>query len=372
MSNAIEGDYPTDVLVIAARILRAISPETLGSILLVYSGTTDSQKEIADTIHRDQSTVSSYFQTLSLEKSPVSLVVKPGLHHTVTSTGEEVISLIDDMIRNLGEEIDSIDWGSESDKERIGELLSPLYESRSDTPFFLLNSLGNRSDLAHIDDTPSPVWLDEVVHDVEMRLQDIGEETSKKQIRQVADRFVESGAVSFDKTHDQLTLTEKGKEHAYLLDQLAEFVNGQVKSDVGNGKYTVGSTETEATVGDQDAFAGETTSNDSTHQMTMPGSSAQQLLSQQSQEIQQLSPDLNLGNATVMTVYCLRLSDESAGESTPILPLTEMTVGDLVEKGNQIAQKYGKDAELVPYRMVRVNEELYPLTPIESHSDDSS
>jgi hypothetical protein len=380
MSQSINRDHSTHVLDITARILQTITPDTLASLLLVYGGTTSSQKEVADAINRDQSTVSAYFQSLTLEKTPVSLIVKPGLRYTVTDAGEEVISLLSDMFENFDEGLDTIDWGSTTDKERIGALLSPMCESRSVAPFFVLDSLWQRSNLAHIHDDPDPVWLDDVVRDVETRLQEMGESTSNPQIWQIATRFAEKDAITFDGS--QLTLDEKGREHAYLLDQLARFVAIQMESDNGEDVDTVKTAQTEMGREGQDDLATATESSDSSsHQMTISSGTGQQIIPQQSQEVQ-LSSATNQTpiqeNATVMTVYCLRSNDraevdeESDLESSPILPVTAMTAGDLIETGKQIAQEYGEDVELVPYRMVQTNSGLYPLTSLDSYPANSS
>jgi hypothetical protein len=378
MSQSISRDHSTRVLDITASILQTITPDTLASLLLVYGGTTSSQKEVADAINRDQSTVSAYFQSLTSEKTPVSLIVKPGLRYTVTETGEEIISLFNDMFHNLDEELDSIDWGSTTDKDRIGALLAPMCESRSVAPFFVLHSLGQRSDLAHVHDTPDSVWLDDVVRDVENRLQELGESTSNPQIWQIATRFAEKDAITFDGS--QLTLRKKGREHVYLLDQLAEFITTQIKTDDSESISTEKTSQTG--VGKQDDLATATGSSDpSTHQINVTSGGGQQIVPQQAQGIQQSSvidQETIPKSATVMTVYCLRSSDgteideESDVESTPILPVTAMTAGDLIETGKQIAQEYGEDIELVPYRMVQTDSGLHPLTSINSHSADSS
>jgi hypothetical protein len=379
MSQLPTKDYSTPVLFVAAKILRTVTPDTLASLILVYSGTTTSQKEVADVINRDQSTVSTYFQSLTLEGAPVSLVVKPGLRYTVTDMGEDVIGFIHEMASHLGVELDTIDWGSASDKDQIGvKLLSPLHESRSVAPFFLLNSLGKRSIEAR-DDTSQPVWIDEVVHDVDIRLQELDKTTSKKQIHQIAERFADKDAISFNGT--QLTLEKKGKEQAYLLAQLAEEIDKQnlVESAEDEGSPAAATDQTETALGGPNALDTDTTDVDhDTQKIDTPAGIRQQIVPQQSQgdELSSSSaqPSVQEG-MTVMTVYCVRSGDEteSVEESvldSPVLPLTAITAGELIEKGRQIVQEYGEDAELVPYRMVQMNSKLYPLAPIDSQAVD--
>lgn len=158
----------------------------------------------------------------------MSLVVKPQrLHYTVTDIGTEVIDLVTDIVSRSGIELATIDWGSATDKEQIGTFLEPLSGSRSVEPFFLLDSLGNRSGIDGLHGCPQPVGIDDVVCDVKNRLQVMDDITSKKQIRQIIDRFDEKKAVTFEE--NQLTLTKKGQKHAYLLDQLAKVVDRQVE-----------------------------------------------------------------------------------------------------------------------------------------------
>lgn len=208
-----------------------MTPNTLGSLVLVSNGTATTQTEIANAINRDQSTVSSYFQSLSLENTDLSLVERPSQYYSVTETGEEVIELVTDL-----SDIDlaTIDWKSAAEKEQIGTLLAPLYKSRSVTPFFVLTSLRTRSGIAGLQGDPRPVSIDDVVRDVENRVQEIGETTSKKQIDQIVERFATQDAITVD--DDRLTLIQKGKTNATLLHQLAKIVDRRITSDtVGGG-----------------------------------------------------------------------------------------------------------------------------------------
>jgi hypothetical protein len=197
-----------------------VSPNALGSLVLVSDGTATTQTEIADAINRDQSTISTYFQTLTIETADLALVERPNQCYSVTETGEKVIELVADL---SGTDLASIDWGSAAEKEQIGTLLAPLYNSRSVAPFFVLNSLRNRR-ASH-----RPVLIDDIVRDVKNRVQEIDETTSKKRIDQIIERFITQNVVTID--DDRLTLIQKGGKNARLLHQLAEIVDRQVTSD---------------------------------------------------------------------------------------------------------------------------------------------
>lgn len=224
-------DWSTPVLALTGEILRIVTPNTLGTLVLA-NGTATTQTEIADTINRDQSTVSTYFQSLSMENSALSLVERPNQYYSVTETGDEVIELVTDL---SDIDLTTIDWGSAVEKEEIGTLLAPLHKSRSVTPFFVLASLRAHSGIAGLQGTPRPVLIDDVVRDVENRVQEMGETTSPKQIDQIVDRFASQNVIDND-DDDHYSLTEKGQTNATLLHRLARIVDKQVTSDtVGGG-----------------------------------------------------------------------------------------------------------------------------------------
>lgn len=227
-------DWSTPVLVIVGEICRTVTPNTLAALVLVSNGTAPTQTAVADAINRDQSTVSSYFQSLSMEHTDLSLIDRSDQNYSVTETGEEVIELVADL-----SDIDlaSIDWESPAKKEQIGTLLAPLYKSRSVTPFFVLNSLRARSGIAGLQGDPRPVSIEDVVRDVENRVQEMGESTSKKQIGQIVDRFGSQDAITVG--GDRLTLVQKGKTNATLLHQLAKTVDRRVISDTEGGSPSI-------------------------------------------------------------------------------------------------------------------------------------
>lgn len=225
-------DWSTPVLALSGQMLRTVTPHTFGSLVLVSNGTATTQTEIARAIDRDQSTVSTYFQSLSIENADLTLVERPNQYYTVTETGEEVIDLVTDL---SGIDVATIDWGSTADKEQIGTLLAPLHKSRSVTPFFVLNSLRIRSSIAGLDGDLRPVSIDNVVHDVENRVQEMGETISKKQIDQIVERFDAQNAIRIDDGEDQLALTQKGQTNATLLHRLAKIVDRQVTNDSDGG-----------------------------------------------------------------------------------------------------------------------------------------
>lgn len=215
-------DWPTPILVTTSEVLRALTPTAVASLVLLDTGTATTQTEIADAINRDQSTVSSCFQSLKIDHVDVALVERSGRSYTLTDVGETVVDLVTDP-RQLGTELESVDWGSEPAKEGIEAGLAPLHGSRSVVPFLLLDSLAARSEIGGGPDSRQGVALDKIAFDVENRLQKIDRTTSKQQLWQIAERFVEQNAVTVD--DGRLSLTEKGQRHAELMDQVAEAVS---------------------------------------------------------------------------------------------------------------------------------------------------
>lgn len=228
-------DWPTPILVTTGNVLRAITPTTVASLVLLDTGTATTQTEIADTINRDQSTVSSCLQSLKIDNAPVSLVEKSGHSYTLTDVGKEVLDLVTDT-RYLGFELQTVEWGSEPDKERIAAQLAPLHGSRSVIPFLLLDSLASRSEFGGPRDTSQGVTLDKIALDVNNRLQKINRTTSKQQLRQIAARFVERNAITSD--DGRLCLTEKGQRHAELQNRVAMTVSNRTETSEND---TVGS-----------------------------------------------------------------------------------------------------------------------------------
>ncbi len=212
----------TPVLALAGQILRTVTPNTLGALVLVSDRSSPTQTEIADAINRDQSTVSSYFQSLSMEQTDLSLIDRSDQNYSVTETGEEVINLVTDLSKI---DLASIDWKSAAEKEHIGTLLAPLHKSRSATPFFVLESLHARSGIAGLQGDTRPVEIRDVVRDVDNRVQEMGETTSKKQIDQIIERFSTQGVITIDSSNGHLTLTTSGKTNTDLLCQLAKSVD---------------------------------------------------------------------------------------------------------------------------------------------------
>lgn len=359
-------DRPTHVIVVAGKILRTLHPSPLGALVAVHNGDSLTQREISDIVGRTQPTVSTYFQ--SFETLPVPLTVKRGQRNTITETGKKVIALVRRVFANLGPDFSSIDWSDETDRDTVSSLLSPLHDSRSDGPFFILDSIYDRSDLDGLLGKPQPVWLDDVVNDVEARHRESGGSTTLKQVRQTVKRFDNAGDLTVD--GNRLTLDEKGQEHGRLLNELVQFLKEreQIQTD--------DPTEREGTI---DPGEGSTDiSNASPSELEddlgqTHGSITQQRQGQGFLGAQRPSvADQPLVRETPITVltYCLHPTGEAPSDEKsrlqplPVLALTALSANELADRVEEVIDEYGGDAQLVPYWALQTDTGLYPLGPV--------
>jgi hypothetical protein len=363
MSLISQRDRPTDVLIKAGEILRTLNPSLLGALKVASEDETLTQSEIADIIGRSNPTVSTYFQSLQ----SVSLTAKRSQRNVVTDTGVKVVDLINGMTSQLGRSLDTIDWNDEADIEYISEKLSPLHDSRSMGPFFLLDSLYGRSDIHGQIGTPQHVWVDEAISDVKLREEDRGESTSTRLVRETIRRFDDTGVISFDGT--QLKLTEKGHQQAWLVNELAQYLKKDEEEDENNVR---GHTERAMEglndyVTDQSSSSIETRSsvlNDATQIMAQSDSGAREPFVAEQLADQEMP--------TVIAGYCLRSVDQDGDphDRLPMLPITEMSVEDLIDQATQLRDEFDEEATLVPYWFLQIESELYPLAPYGALSSD--
>ncbi|MFC6965181.1 hypothetical protein ACFQL7_27930 [Halocatena marina] len=350
----------TTALVAAGEILRTLNPPTLAALLFVLEDNTRTQAEMADTIGCSRSSMSKYLQSLS--NSPLALVRKQqGRRYTVTEVGKKTVGMVGDMLDRLKLDLQTISWESDTDREKMASQLAPLYGSRSSRTFFALDSLRVRSGGVG-QTTSNRVWIEDVIHDVDVFLQERDESATSEQIRHTLRRFDNNSSVEFD--GEYITLTKKGKAHAKLLDQLAVLIEGQYDSDITTGEES-----------DQASLSGNSSTNSNIDQ-SKADNIAQQLtprgFSGGSQRTID-SPDANTPSKqlSIVPAYCLKATgDEGAKEKSnpqsqpfPILPLTTMTIAELTNAVNRLKQQYNEEAKVEPYWALQTRSGLYPLGP---------
>lgn len=364
MPLASQRERPTDVLIKAGEILRTLNPSLLGALKVASEDETLTQSEIADIIGRSNPTVSTYFQSLQ----SVSLTAKRSQRNIVTDTGAKVVSLINSMISQLGRGLDTIDWEDETDIEYISEKLSPLHDSRSMGPFFLLDSLYERSNIHGHVGRPEPVWVDEAISDVKRREEDRGESTSTRLVRETIRRFDDTGVISFDGT--QLELTDKGHQQAWLVNELVQYLKADVEENENDAK---GHTES-AMEGLNDYIPDQSLS--SSGSRSLPAlDDATQIMGQRAYGDNQSFVGGQLADQEkpiVIAGYCLPSVDQNGDsrDRLPMLPITEMTVEDLINQATQLRNEFDAEAKLVPYWLLHTESGLYPLAPYGALSSD--
>jgi predicted transcriptional regulator/predicted HTH domain antitoxin len=353
------------MVVAAGKILQALNPSKLGLLRVVYGDNIQTQKELSDAIGRSQATISTYLQRLETLSPP--LIGKQGKYYAITNTGEKVISLINGMNRRKGPDLQTVDWTDETDRKAVDAFLTPLHDSQVMRPIFVLASLYARSDINGPLGTPQSVRFDDIVRDVGRRQDDIGENATTKQIRRtVKRRFNDTGTARFEE--GQVTLTEKGHLHAWLLNELIQFLKKREEID---------GDETEDTATADDKTTAEDLVDIDTNRTPPSGNSRR--TNDQSGVPQRLVPEEGYDNSkpsekrpTVIPVYSLRptnTSDSDELDSFPLLPLTEMmTLEELTTRANQLANEYDDDAKLVLDWMIQTESGLYPLSSADHHT----
>ena len=358
-SRDIEG-RPTPVLVEAGEVLRTLNPPTLASLRFLDEHESFTQQDIADTIGSARSSVSKYLQ--SLEELPLTLATKQGHRYKITTTGEKIINHLDGIFNRFDHDLYTIDWQSDDDYEQVASLLTPLYGSRSSMTFFVLDSIGTQSAIGERIDRfgkPQPVSIEAVIQDVTARQQERGERGTSKQIRQSVWRFEDNDAIEFD--GDSITLRDKGHEHAYLLHHVAQLLEEQEDAASDEDEVTArDSTETTTTRSDTSNADQPISSSRTQDTGNIARQSHQQgYFGRRTSATDQV--DAQEG-CPVVPAYCLQSTD---GAEIAILPITELTTGEMTDRSQQLMQEYGDDTRLVPYWAVHREDELHPVGPME-------
>ncbi len=371
-------DRPTPVIVATGEILRTLTPPVLASLLVTYDSTTEDQAEIAAAIGRTQSTVSSYIR--SLASLPAPLVAKRGSRYIVTDAGESIIGLISGMMDRLGRDLHAVEWQKEADKEAVAAMLTPLHDSRSTLPFFLLDSLYERSDLDGLIGTPQPVWIDDVVSDIDTRQQERGESATTKQVRQAVQRFNETGVLSFDGS--QIELTEKGQEHARLFHEITQLLLEQDEINVSDeaevGAQTTGNNDTKNPSVAGESRRSPTRADEHFHQQSAPEGITHQFQPQgfSGGQPQPTGKESRQESPTVVLGYCVVREDtedttHDQQEVQPVLPIRGMSAEELLARVSRIADEIDMSRQLTPYWLLDVDYGVYPLGPVEDSGDQS-
>jgi predicted transcriptional regulator len=328
---------PAHLIVEAGEILRKVTPSRLATLLFVMDDEIETQTEMAEILGLSSSTITTDLQTLA--NLPLSLVQKRETQYSITDDGKQVIGYFDRAIGRIGKNLDlnNIDW--KTDTEEIGTRLDPLHNSRSSMPFFVLESVSERTDLA---DTQK-VSITDVVADVDHWQKERGKSVTRKRVRWMLGRFEEAGTIEID---DQITLIDKGQEHAKLLKQLIELLeddqDDQTDANVDTSSESSPSTQQDATTGTAP-----------TEQLTEIDNIGRDELQPERQRFSTGGQSIADSAKFLPIVPAYQLSQHSESESRsqsgelPVVPLpSTTTVAELVDQLIQIGREYGDDAEL--------------------------
>jgi DNA-binding MarR family transcriptional regulator len=371
MSESFDKKRPTSTLITASNVLQALNPSRLGLLVVIYDNDIQAQEEIANLIGRPQSTVSTYLQ--SLGSLTPSLAGKQGKYYTVTNTGKQIISLVNDMARRCDCKLRSIDWADETDRETVDALLTPLHDSQVIRPYLVLDSLYERSRVDGPIGTPQPVNFDDIVRDVESRQDDLEQNITTEEIRRTVKlRFNNTDAVRFEE--GTVTLLHKGHQQAWLWNELIQYLK---KQDRVSSRENEGAAITDTVSDDRnlDRFRNSTPiSSRESEQADSSYSSSTHTASEKRHIDKRFTVEQKSvsDQPSIIPVYSLHSSTEAdKGDSSSILPLTEtMTIEELADEINQLATEYGEETELILEWMVQTDSGLYPLASTDSDISD--
>lgn len=373
MPQSIDAEDSTETLSKAADILRSLNPSTVGSLLFLIDDEDYGQAEVAEQIGYSRSSVSKAYK--SLDKSFLQLTLKRGSTYEITSAGKTFIGHLSEMAERLDIDFHSLDWQSEDAHDKVGSLLAPLSDSRDLLPFFVFDSIAIRSAAGeqinrHNLRTPQQVRVEVVIQDVYDRQQERGEHVISSQIHKILHRFEEQGAVEI--SDGRVQLTDKGREHAILLHRVVQLVENQADTRPA-GENREGKdidSQTDAPDTDWSTSSTQEHGSGSLVNQAQPHGFFGKRTSMDDREERDEHPN-------TVPVYCLRpdAADETDRESPseeypdPVLSITRLSIGELIDRVQKLGQEYDLDREIEPYWMVQMGTEF---SSTESANEESS
>lgn len=368
----------TRVLVEASEIFQALYPTALASLLFVMEDERYKQADIADRIGCADSTISKARQ--SLKNLPLPLLEKRGHQYSITDEGKKVIGIIDEIADRRDVELYSTNWRDEAEKAEVAELLTPLSDSRSTVPIFILDSLAERGGNGELLGTSFSVSIEKIVRDVDMRQKERGESVTTEQVRQTLRRFDDADAISLNGS--DCRLIEKGQEHAWFLDELVQLLKERRKTEFDESTSKAAtSPETQHT--SVSAHTDSVSTGDKTNE---PATIANQIMTRGfwgGRSSIHTSETPNAGapeTPSIIPAYCLLPRNdesrdgvqESPSQFQAVLPMAQVTITELIEQAEHLACEYGDETQLASYWTLRTESGLYPLGPAELALDDVS
>ena len=313
-------------LVTAGEMMQKLTPIRLATLSYLSNNDIETQTEIADALGVSPTTITTHLQLLSDLPHPLTIRKR---RYEITSDGDAVVELYDSMFRRLDEDFDVDDLLNEDGREKVGEHLSPIHETRSIAPFLVLYSVGQHSTDEETPDnlaSGATTQLKRVLDDVKGWEEERGKTASRKQVRRILQRFEEFGVVDF--AGDWITLLEKGEEHIWLLEGVFHLLG----EDDFDDSETPSAASQQAT-GDR-LTRSDTGGTGETGGSPMPSQSGQR------------NEDVaDSALPAIVPAYRVISADEDkesrSQSSAPVLPLTSTTVEDIADQIERIGQKHG-------------------------------
>lgn len=249
MGQRLNEERTVQILVEAGELLRALSPKPLATLFLIDKYDEINQDEIASRVQCGRSTVSKYLQNLS--DLTTNLVKKSGRQYVTTDDGKYVLDLIRELASKNDIELEDRDWSSDEVRQMYDDLLTPLHDSRSATPFFVLYVLNEETTDADYTNEPKEVSLNQIFKKINTYQRKRGEGITTQQLRQILRRFEDAKSVDFD--GKEIQLTSKGKSQAYLLKKIVALVAKRYSSHIGLSEHRE---KVEETVNQSDTIVG--------------------------------------------------------------------------------------------------------------------
>lgn len=322
-------------LVTTGEIIQKLTPIRLATLSCLTNDGIKTQKKMADVLGVSSTTITTHLQLLSDFPRPLTIRKRS---YEITSAGDAVMALYSSTLRRLDEGFDINDLSDEDGREKVGEHLSPLHETRSIAPFLVLYLVGQHSttDGETADDFASgaTVQLERILDEVKGWQEERGKTASRKQVRRILQRFEEFDVV--DLAGDWITLLDKGEEHIRLLEGVLGVLNREY----------VDESETPSVVSQQ-ATADRLTRSDTggVDGSPMPSQREQRETERKKESQSEPQKEDVTDSALPAIVPAYRVVTDGEGDG-PILPLISTTrVEDVADQIERVSQKYG-DARL--------------------------
>lgn len=329
MAQLSERESQLSYLVTAGEMMQKLTPIRLATLSHLANDDMKAQNEIADALGVSPTTITTHLQLLSDLPRPLTIRKR---RYEITSDGDAVIELYSSILRRFDEDFDLDDLSDEDRREKAGEYFSPLHKTRSIAPFLVLYSVGQHSMYRESpDNLPSgaTAQFKTVLDDVKRWEEERGKTTSRKQVREILNRFGEFDVV--DLAGDWITLLDKGEEHIRLLEGVLELL----------GADHVAESETSSVPSQQPTSDRLTRSDTGGISNSSVRSSDHRETGRRRQSQSEDAIDSAL--PAIVPAYQVVSNDEDAQSqsSAPVFPLTSTSVEDMAEKIERISQEHG-------------------------------